>query len=60
MASAILEILLILSVTFLILRLLALERAVANPARILNKPRRRDTRSPVRGAELLTKAIRAA
>ena len=49
-----------LAVLYFALRLHALEDAVVNLARIVNKPRRRDTRSPVRGAELLTRAIRAA
>ena len=51
---------LILAVIYFAFRLDSLENAVVNLARIVNKPRRRDTRSPVRGAELLTKAIRAA
>jgi hypothetical protein len=51
---------LILAVIYFAFRLDSLENAVVNLARFVNKPRRRDTRSPVRGAELLTRAIRAA
>ena len=51
---------LILAVIYFAFLLDSLENAVVNLARIVNKPRRRDTRSPVRGAERLTRAIRGA
>ena len=55
-----LPVVLILAVIYFAFRLDSLENAVVNLARIVNKPRRRDTRRPVRGADRLTRAIRAA